>query len=112
MNANQQPVPTHFAPEVAYEVEPAPPAPFRARQATQLERLKARLLAERLPPRPGLPLAASVQRAAREAAALAWTTRYPLLVFPELIDELAAAARQRVARQERIFRRSRELLAT
>jgi hypothetical protein len=111
MNENYRRVPATFGPETGFEVEPNPPAPFRARQEAELERLKARLLAERLAGRWNPPLAYQVQRAANEAAALAWVTRYPLLVFPALFDEKVDAASLRAQRQEQIRQRSRVLLA-
>jgi hypothetical protein len=48
MNADYRLVPTRFGPETGFEVKPVPPGPFRARQENELERLKARLLSERL----------------------------------------------------------------
>ena len=100
-----------FGPETGFEVEPRPPAPFHTGQQAELERLKARLLAERLAGRWSLPLAYQVRRAANEAAALAWVTRYPLLVFPTLFEEKAQTALLRAERQEQIRQRSRVLLA-
>ena len=54
--------------------------------------------------------AEAARRAANEAAALAWITAYPLLVFPALFDEKADMAISRAERQEEIRERSRELL--
>ena len=51
-----------------------------------------------------------VRRAANEAAALAWDTRFPLLVFPGLFEEKAANAVRQVQRQLNIRSRSRQLL--
>ena len=48
MNKNKTRVPTEFGPETRFELRPAPPAPFRATQETEFERLKTRLLAEQL----------------------------------------------------------------
>ena len=110
MNANYRRVPTKFAPETRFEVTPAA-APFRSLQETEFERLKERMLLERLD---GLWEAESnnrVRRAANEAAALAWVTPYPLLVFPLLFDEKVEAARLRAERQEHVLQRSVELLA-
>jgi hypothetical protein len=111
MNEDYRWVPTEFGPETGFEVSLTSPAPWRARQEAELERLKSQLLAERLegpwdPQRDG-----QLRRAADEAAALAWVTRYPLLVFPALFEEKAAAALLRAERQEQIRQRSRELLA-
>lgn len=111
MNANYQRVPTEFGPELRFEVEPAPPAPFRARQEAELERLKGRLLSERLAAPRDPQFEPELRQAANAAAALAWVTRYPLLVFPVLFDEMTAAAQLRMGRQEQIRQRSRELLA-
>jgi hypothetical protein len=111
MNEKYRRVPTEFGPDVGFEVNPSPPSPFRARQTAEFERLKAQLLAERLEAGWNLRLDSHLRRAANEAAALAWVTRYPLLVFPALFEEKAEAALLRAARQEQIRQRSRVLLA-
>jgi hypothetical protein len=110
MNENYRRVPTEFGPETRFEVTPSPPAPFRARQAAELEELKARLLAERLNALGQPQFDSQLRRMANEAAALAWVTRYPLLVFPALFEEKAEAASLRSERQEQIRQRSLELL--
>jgi hypothetical protein len=53
----------------------------------------------------------TLRRAANEAAAVAWITSYPLLVFPALFEEKAQAALAHAERQNWILQRSRELLA-
>ena len=111
MNANYRRVPTQFGPETGFEVKPVPPAPLRAWQEAELERLKVRLLAEQLETRWDPQSEAQLRRAANEAAALAWVTRYPLLVFPALFEEKAEASLLRAERQEQVRQRSRELLA-
>lgn len=111
LNANYRRVPTRFGPETRFEVKPAPPAPFRAAHENEFERLKGRLLAERLDGVWDARLNSHVRWAANEAAALAWVTPYPLLVFPTLFEEKAAAALSRAERQAEIIGRSRELLA-
>ena len=111
MNENYRRVPTTFGPETGFEVKPVPPAPFRARQEAELERLKTQLLSERLGTRRDPQLGCQLRQAANEAAALAWVTRYPLLVFPALFEEKAGAALLRAERQEQVRQRSRELLA-
>ena len=94
--------PTRFA-----VVLPAPTAlPFRAVQETELERLKSRLLHESLAATEDSELYASLRRAANDAAALAWTTAYPLLLFPGLFEEKALNAARYAAHQERLRRRS------
>ena len=111
MNGNYRRVPTKFGPETGFEVKPNPPAPFRAREESELERLKAQLLAERLQECREAQLLSYLRRAANEAAALAWVTHYPLLVFPALFEEKADAALLRAERQVQIRQRSRDLLA-
>ena len=104
-------VPARFGPETRFELRPAPPAPFRATQETEFERLKSRLLARQLAEAPTPELNPPLRRAANDAAALAWATLYPLLVFPVLFEEKTQAALRQAERQARIFESSRELLA-
>ena len=111
MNNTNRKLPTRFGPETRFEVRPAPPAPFRALQETELERLKNRLLRERLNETAEPELNTRLRRAAIEAAALAWVTTYPLLVFPTLFDEKARTAALQAEQQIGVFARSRELLA-
>jgi len=110
MNENYRPVPTKFAPEIRFEVTPAPAAPFRAVQESTLERLKTRLLLERLKELANAEFNCQLRRAANEAAELAWVTCYPLLVFPALFEEKVEAALALAARQEPVRPRSLELL--
>jgi hypothetical protein len=111
MNKNETRVLTRFGPETRFELQLAPPAPFRATQDTEFERLKNRLLARQLAEAPTPELNPPLRRAANEAAALAWATLYPLLVFPVLFEEKTQAALRQVERQARIYRSSCELLA-
>ncbi len=111
MNNNKTRVPTRFGPETRFEVRPAPPAPFRAMQETEFERLKSRLLARQLAEAPAPELNPPLRCAANEAAALAWATDCPLLVFPVLFEEKTEVALRQVKRQARILESSRELLA-
>jgi hypothetical protein len=110
MNRNEIRVPARFGPETRFEVRPAPPAPFRATQETEFERLKGRLLARQLAGAPA-ELNPPLRRAANDAAALAWATLFPLLVFPVLFEEKIEAALRQAERQARILESSRELLA-
>src|SRR6516162_7912552 len=111
MNKDKTLVPTEFGPETRFELRPKTPALFRAVQESEFEQLKNKLLAQQLleaTPELNTPL----RRAANDAAALAWATVFPLLVFPVLCEEKIAAAVLRVQRQARIFADSRELAAT
>ncbi len=111
MNENYTRVPTEFGPETVFEICLTEPAPYRARQEADLERLKSQLLAEQLEGRRKPRLAGQLRRAANDAAALAWVTRYPLLMFPVLFEEKAEAALLHAERQGQIRQRSRMLLA-
>lgn len=98
-----------FKPETRFEVSPVPAAPFRGVQETELERLKARLLGGLLSGAEAT-LYAPYRRAANEAAAMAWTTAFPLLVFPELLEEKAREAQKREQHQRAVLARSRRVL--
>ena len=111
MNKNETRVPARLGLETRFELRPAPPAPFRATQETEFERLKNCLLARQLAEAAAPELNPPLRRAANDAAALAWATLYPLLVFPVLFDEKTQAALRQAERQARIFESSRELLA-
>ncbi len=107
MNITNRTVPTRFAPETQFEV---PALPFRAVQTTELEELKARLLRQLLAQVTDPAQNILLRRAANEAAALVWLTPCPLLLFPELLQEKARAARVQGGRQARIRRRSQNLM--
>jgi hypothetical protein len=111
MNRNYRKVKARFGPETRFEVKPVPVAPFRSLQEKGLEPLKRQLVAERLDALGDSAAVTEVKRAANEAAALAWGTAYPSLVFPELFTEKLDAARTWAERQEAILERSRVLLA-
>jgi hypothetical protein len=109
MNKNKTQVQARFAPETCFELRPA--VPFRAAQETEFERLKYRLLTRQLAEATAPELNAPLRRAANEAAALAWVTLFPLLVFPVLFEEKTEAAVLQAERQARVYENSRELAA-
>jgi hypothetical protein len=111
MNTNHRRVPTEFGPEAGFEITPVPPAPFRAVQESLFERLKNQLVTERLEEIWRPDLSNHVRRAANEAAALAWVTPYPLLVFPSLFQEKAESAMLIADRQAQVGARRPEFLA-
>ena len=111
MNTKPRRVPTEFGPETRFEVRPAPPAPFRAVEENRFEQLKNSLLRKRLQELWKPELSVQIRRAANEAAALAWVTPYPLLVFPTLFEEKTRTALRVAQRQYDVRQRSRELLA-
>ena len=95
-----------YEPANRFEVTPVPAAPFRGTRETELERLKARLLGPLLDGADA-PLYAPYRRAANDAAAVAWTTCFPLLAFPELLAEKAREAQARDEHQRAVLARSR-----
>ena len=109
MNRINKKLKTQFALETRFAVVPTPAAPFRALHETELEKLKGRLLGQALQ-QTDAEDGASLRRAADEAAALAWTTWYPLLLFPLLFAEKAELAARQTARQAAIRKRSGKLL--
>jgi len=110
MKTNYRRVPTRFGPETRFEVKPVPPAPFRALEETELERLKNRLLVGVLNGLNEPKVNAYVRRAANEAAALAWVAPYPLLTFPALFEEKVATALLYAERQTDVRERSAEIV--
>ena len=100
-------VPAAFAPETRFAVVIQPAAPFRATLENELEQLKDRLLRQLLNETPQPALNTVLRRAASDAAAIAWTSGTPLLVFPELLREKADAARSYAARQSALLQRGR-----
>jgi hypothetical protein len=88
-----------------------PVAPSRLTAEARFEQLKSRLLLEKLEELETPELNSRLRRAANEAAALAWVTPYPLLVFPWLFEERAEAALGSNGRPELTGERGRSLLA-
>ncbi len=100
MNTNKTVLKTEISTDTRFELRPTP---------DKFERLKNKLLALRVQ-QAGTKWEEPMRDAANEAAAIAWTTTVPSLVFPELFEEKFAAAVIQLQRQERILRKSRELL--
>jgi hypothetical protein len=111
MKSNYQRLRTRFAPETRFDVTPVPAAPFRGAVEAQLDRLKDGLLLQLLNETPEPEFNALLRRAANEAAALAWLTPFPLLLFPVLLEEKVQTARKQATKQARVRQRSRALLA-
>jgi hypothetical protein len=109
MNKITTRIPVTFSPETRFRPQ-TDAVTFRVTRESEFERLKSRLLAGQLAAA-APELNAPLRRAANEAAALAWVTFYPLLVFPVLFEEKTAAALRQAQRQARIYAHSRELLA-
>lgn len=101
MNTNKTVLQAEFGTDTRFELRPTP---------DKFERLKNKLLALRVQ-QDGTRWEEPLRDAANEAAALAWTTSVPSLVFPVLFEEKIAAAVSQTKRQEQILRKSRELVA-
>src|SRR5687767_595552 len=110
MKGNMKRVRLRFEPPTRFEVRPVPAAPFRGIQETELDVLKARLLREALSGASDAELYPRLRRAANDAAAVAWTTEFPLLVFPALLEEKAREAQQSHNHQQTVLARSKRLM--
>jgi hypothetical protein len=95
-----------FGGPTRFTVPPKPAAPFRGAREAELESLKERLLQEALEQTVHPEFNAPLRRAANEAAALAWATCYPLLVFPTLFEEKTESAARQADRQAEIREQS------
>ena len=110
MKTEKRKLPTQFAPETRFDIAPQCAKPFRALQDNEFEKLKSRLLRRLLDDAVQPDLYAPLRRAANEAAALAWTTPYPILFFPALLEEKARRARLQLQKQSYVRLRSENLL--
>ena len=108
MNAKytKRKITAHFAPETKFDVTPTAAAPFRALIETELEKLQTRLLRELLLRTSDPELILLFRHAVNEAAGLAVSTGFPLLLLPMLVEEKAATARHYAERQAGILKRS------
>ena len=97
-------------PATRLDLKPVSIGRLQARGSDALEELKQRLLQETTIARSDPATLSCLRRAAEEAASVAWTTPFPLLVLPELFAEKAAEACIRSQRQRDI--RLRSLRAT
>ncbi len=106
MNERHKKLRTRFGPQTRFRVKPIT---VRDAQTAELERLKGRLLGQLQGHANDAGQGAVLRWAANDAAALAWASGFPLLLFPELLDELAKAALLRARRQKRVHQRSQGL---
>ena len=107
MNRNVTTLNARFAEPTRFEA----PVPFRGSELNELERLTDRLLHEALSGAVSRDEPVLLRRAANDAAALAATSAFPLLVFPGLFEEKRAEARTYASRQESVRERSRAMMA-
>lgn len=85
-------------------------APPRLWREAQLELLRVQMEGDVLRGSLDEALQERVHRAAQEAAALAATTEFPLLMFPNLFHEKLDEARQRAIHQRLVLLRSQTLV--
>lgn len=97
-----------FAEDGGFELRPKFDGKRRLRE--RFATLQNELLAEELGAAQNLLLHRRLKQAANEAAGVAWTTEFPLLVFPALFDEFTSRERLREERQQRILARTETLL--
>ena len=96
----------YFDPETEFEPEVLAGEPLKQAFAG----LQETLVNETLEETETLALHAPVKQAANEAAGLAWTTTFPLFVFPTLFQEKVDRARRQQTRAERIKSETSSLL--
>ena len=96
----------YFDPETEFEAELLKGEPLKQAFAG----LQDALVTETLDQTNTLALHTPVKHAANEAAGLAWTTAFPLLVFPTLFQEKLDGVRKRQDRAERIKAQTSDLL--
>jgi hypothetical protein len=99
-----------FAPEVEFELSPVPGSVPPETVRIKFDDLQSRLVEATMGESTSSFVRGRIHQAAREAAALAWTTPYPLLVMPELFLEKAREASRRLNKQHRVLMRSEWLV--
>jgi hypothetical protein len=97
---------TYFDPDTEFETELLQGEPLKEAFAS----LQEALVTETLLTAETLALHGPLKQAANEAAGLAWTTPFPLLVFPALFQEKALRARLQQDRAQRIKAETADLL--
>ena len=96
----------YFDPETEFEADVLRGEPLKQAFAG----LQEALVTETLDDTETLALHGPVKQAANEAAGIAWTTQFPLLVFPTLFQEKVDRARKQQDRAERIKAQTSDLL--
>jgi hypothetical protein len=126
VNRNKTNIRTRLGPQVAYplRLKPRGPergslnvmgardanvikltAPARGAAETELDRLKDTLLRPLLEKSGDQHAEVALRRAGTEAAALAWTTPFPLLFLPALLAEKVKKTEEHLERQRTILER-------
>jgi hypothetical protein len=95
-------VPTRFYGDIRFDVQPQYAALTIKQVETKFVRLKNRLLQPVLSRTDNPELKRQLQLAANEASAVAWTTPFPLLVLPVLLEEKSAEVHRYAAHQKEV----------
>lgn len=101
-----------FAPEVEFELTPLAGAVSPEAVRIKFQELQSRLVEESLSVTQIPSVRIGIRRAALEAAALSWTTPFPLLVMPVLFLEKTRETRRRLEKQQEVRWRSERLVET
>ncbi len=101
---------SRFKPQTRFAARPLRTRQLGGIQRARFHQLQERLLRERQAQIAALDVHSHLLTAAHEAAALAWVTPFPLLVFPVLFHEKAEAALVRAERQQDVRERSKGIM--
>ena len=101
-----------FASDVKFELAPVPGTVSPEAVRIRFQELQSRLVEENLSETRNPSVRGGIRQAANEAAALSWTTPYPLLVMPALFAEKAREIRLRLGKQQGVLMRSESLVKT
>lgn len=110
MNDNNRKLRTRFEAETRFKLKPVVAETPPAAQAAAFTKLKDRLVRQLLEQAPAGNQNEFLRQVVTEAEALAWATTFPVLFFPELVEEKAVNARAWLERQEKIRARSQALV--
>jgi hypothetical protein len=103
-------VPTRFDPDIRFVLTPRFPPRTHDPIQTTFEDLKTRLLQPVLNHTLNPDLRRQLRLAANEAAAVAWTTPFPLLFLPALLEEKTAEVHRHALRQVEVEETTQALL--
>ena len=99
-----------FEPDIKFELPLHPGTVSPESVRIRFQALQNRLLEETLGQTPNPILRENLHGVANEAAALAWTTQFPLLLMPVLFQEKARSVRLQLKKQHHVSMRSQQLV--
>ena len=104
-------LPAQWAADVAFELTPVTGVVPQELVRIKFMELQSGLVKDCLGETRNPIVRGGIHRAANEAAALSWTTSYPLLVMPALFHEKAREARRRLDKQQIVSMQTERLIA-